>query len=650
MERSGHYSASGDPDILRVKILRDQLLDIRSGIFFSIPISTILSALILSIHFVSSPAILPALIWFLAVTVINGTRIVLALSLRDEGVGQETDLSEISTSLTRFKLLAFLSGIAWSFLAFLTDGYTSPQSEVHLIILAGISAGAVVYGSSCAAVPIYFIAPPLVVAAACLLPQGGFETHVLVFSVVLFLAGLARGTLLGQARFIEASRLRHEAEQLAGEMEQSSRQDPLSGLLNRRGLEHAIDKLARSDGPFVAMLIDLDGFKSVNDTYGHKVGDDLLVRIAHRISKQAPAGSMLARIGGDEFVLLYPEKAAQEPRRLAQDIIGAIAKPYPPVASVRVGACVGIYRSDTPTLTEMLLRADMALYAAKRRGRNECCEFDGHLQRELERRQCVERDLPGAIEKGELGNSFQPIVSLETGVVIGFEALLRWRHPRHGEISPPEMVEAARKMGLLLQLTETVFGNCCKMMERLRAVGLPELRVAMNLSPREIENSNVDEMIISGLRERKLPAPMLEIEITEEAPVDRLRIGGKLKRLSDSGVSIALDDFGTGFSTLAWLKSSRIRKVKIDKDFIGGISMSPDDQLLVKTVIDLSLALEIEVMAEGVETEEDCQTLRDLGCKTAQGFLFSPALPMDDAIQLAFARLPGMPASPHPAG
>jgi diguanylate cyclase len=648
-EQIGRGPIFGGRDGLKVRILQDQLSDIRSGVFFSIPISTMLSVLILAVHMASVGSIY-ALFWFAAVNLINATRIVLAIVLpKADGAG-ESDLRQVTVHLRYFKLLALLSGIAWAFLALLADGFTTPESPLYLIILAGISAGAVVYGSSCASVAINFITPPLLVAAACVLPQGGIENQALTFSILLFLGGLARGTFVGQARFIEASRLKHEAKQIAAEMERSSWEDPLTGLLNRRGLENAIDRIAHADGPFVTMLIDLDGFKSVNDTYGHKVGDDLLVRIARRIEEQAPARSILARIGGDEFVLLYPTAAARNPPdKLASEAIAAIARPYPGVASVRIGACVGIYGSDKPSLTEMLLRADVALYAAKRRGRNEFCLFDAALQEQLERRQCIERDLRSAIETKSLGTWFQPIVRLETGGIIGFEALLRWYHPVHGEIAPPEIVDAARETGLLQQLTETVFLNCCCMIESLMRAGLDGVRVAMNLSPRELENGSVDDMIVAGLDGRGLPASMLEVEITEEAPIDRQRVSEKLERLSDFGISIALDDFGTGFSTLAALRDSRIRKVKIDKGFIGGIAGSPDDQLLVKAVIDLCGALGIEVLAEGVETGEDCETLRMLGCTTAQGFLFSKAVPLEQAIELASRRSGGthreMPAA-----
>ncbi|MER8716465.1 bifunctional diguanylate cyclase/phosphodiesterase [Mesorhizobium sp. M1295] len=376
--------------------------------------------------------------------------------------------------------------------------------------------------------------------------------------------------------------------------------------------------------------------KSVNDTYGHRTGDELLVRIARRIEEEAPEGSTLARIGGDEFVLFFPStRVSLSASDLASNIIAKIARPYIEVASVRVGASIGIYLAQTPGLTEMLLRADIALYTAKRRGRNEFCLFDAELDRELQRRQSVERDLHSAIKTRSLQPWFQPIVKLDTEAVVGFEALLRWSHPTHGAISPPDIITAARETGMLQLLTQTVFADCCAFIDGLVKADCRDLRVAMNVSPRELEAGDIDDMVLNGLAARGLPATMFEIEITEESPVDPDRVDEKLGRLSHAGISIALDDFGTGFSTLASLKDSRIRKVKIDQGFIRGLAKSREDRLLVKSVIDLGNMLGIEVMAEGVETEADRQTLHKLGCRTAQGFLFSKAVPLSQALEMA---------------
>ncbi|CDX28671.1 Diguanylate cyclase/phosphodiesterase [Mesorhizobium sp. ORS 3359] len=610
-------------------ILRDQLADLSKGVFISMPIGTVLAALILAVQLLSGGG-LAAVAWFAAIALVNGARVVLALA--QSGAADERP-EAVGVRLSLYGLLALASGIAWSFLALLSDGYTTAQAPLYLIVLAGASAGSVTYCTSHAPASINFIALPLVTAAACVLAQGGVENDVLGFTILLFLGGMIRGALLGQSRFRETSRLKYEAREFAAEMERNSRRDPLTGLLNRSGLEQAIAGLGVSGGPFVAMLIDLDGFKSVNDTYGHTIGDGLLVKVARRIEDHAPQGATIARIGGDEFVLHFSAcRSPQAAGELASSIIAAIANPDPELNSVRVGASIGIYQADKPQLTEMLLKADFALYAAKRGGRNEYCLFDADLDAALERRNRIERDLRGAIESGALCCWFQPLVRLDTSAVVGFEALLRWRHEVHGAISPPEIVTAARETGLLSLLTETVFLNCCAMIAELVRQGRPDVRVAMNLSPRELEAGNVDDTILDGLKAKNVPAAMLEIEITEEAPVDRDRVGQKVGHLADAGISIVLDDFGTGFSTLVSLKDSRIRKIKIDKDFVRDLAKSVEDQAVVEAVIGLGRTLGIEVMAEGVETDADRMILRSLGCMIAQGYLFSPALPMRDAL------------------
>ncbi|MDX8480691.1 bifunctional diguanylate cyclase/phosphodiesterase [Mesorhizobium sp. VK24D] len=613
--------------------MRDQLADLRMGLFVSMPIGTVLCALILAVQMLSGGG-LWALLWFVAVSAINGARIGLALAQPDipDG-GPDRGRKPVEARLSLYGMLALASGLAWSFLAALSHGYATAQAPLYLIVLAGLSAGSVTYSASYAPASINFMILPLLTAAGCVLAKGDIENYILGFTVLLFLGGMIRSSRLGQARFKETSRLKYEARAFAAQLERNSRRDPLTNLLNRNGLEQAITRLGLAGGPFVAMLIDLDGFKSVNDTYGHNIGDDLLVRVARRIENHAPPGATIARIGGDEFVLLFPAlKSPHSTGELASLIIAAIASPDPALKSVRIGASMGIYVSEKPRLTEMLLRADFALYAAKRSGRNEYCLFDAALDHGLERKHCIERDLRGAIEAGTLCSWFQPIVRLDTPAVVGFEALLRWRHPVHGAISPPEIVTAARETGLLSLLTETVFLNCCSMIEELARNGRQDVRVAMNLSPRELEAGNVDDMILDGLKAKNVPAAMLEIEITEEAPVDRDRVDEKVERLADAGISIVLDDFGTGFSTLASLKDSRIRKIKIDKDFVRNLAKSVEDQALVKAVIDLGRTLGIAVMAEGVETDADRLILRSLDCTIAQGFLFSAALPMHEAL------------------
>ncbi len=632
-------------DALDASIRADQLEDLKSGLLFSMSISSALSALVFLMQAIAGNWVAGG-IWFLAVNTVNSMRVFIALR---PGIEGDNAREATRRQLNKLSALAIISGFLWSFLALLTKGYATDDAPHHLIILTGICAGAVIYGTSHWLATIGFTTPPLVITAVTLFWKDTFQDSLLAVAVVLFLGGITRSALRGQARFLEASRLKHQAEQTAAEMELSSRVDPLTGLLNRRGLEHAVQQLTAADAPFIMMLIDLDGFKAINDTYGHKMGDDVLVKIARKIEESAPAAARIARIGGDEFAVLCSGTASFDVSGTATNIIARIATPEPGVASVQVGACIGIYISRTPDLTGMLLCADTALYSAKRRGRNGSCLFDAELEQVLQRRHCIERDLRNSIETREISAWFQPIVKIDTREIIGFEALLRWDHPLHGPITPPEIVTVARETGMLQLLTDAVFADCCGLMKDLHAIGRRDIRVAMNVSPRELEAGSIDDMVLSGLEAEGLPTTMFEIEITEEAPVDPDRVDEKLGRLSSAGISIAIDDFGTGFSTFAALKDRRIGKVKIDKAFIRGLARSPKDRILVKAVIDLGSSFGIDVMAEGVETETDRATLQSLGCKIAQGYHFSRAMPREQAIETVKALRTPLPGEPTTA-
>ncbi|RFB79849.1 putative bifunctional diguanylate cyclase/phosphodiesterase [Methylovirgula sp. 4M-Z18] len=621
-------------DSLKARIVSDQVRDVEAGLFVSMPTSTLLSGMLFFVDGVSGRGV-DAVIWFLAISIINFARIIVALRGSILSTAGTDGLSAEHRRLRSYKVLAALAGLAWAYIAVLTDGFTSQQTTLHLIILVGVSAGAAIYSSSCAALSINFFTVPISVAIVCLLWNGGMENDVLAIACVLFLGGVTRGAMIVEKHFREICSLRYLAVEAASEMERRSLEDPLTGLLNRRGLERTISRLKSRDLPLITMLIDLDGFKSINDTYGHAAGDNLLVMLTHRLQAIAPSGATISRIGGDEFILIFHQTGEhQDVSAFASSLIFEICRPYPSIASVRIGACVGIYQSGKPNLTEMLLRADTALYKAKSLGRNEFYFFDAALDHSLERRQCIERDVKMAIENGNLKNWFQPIVKLPVREVVGFEALLRWSHPVHGNISPLEAISAARETGQLPSLTEAIFRNCCAMVEALLQAGHGRTRVAMNISPKELETGSIDDMILSGLESRSLPASMFEIEITEEAPIDVERVHEKLERLIRAGVSISLDDFGIGFSTLASLKDGRFSKVKIDKHFILGLSHSPKDQMLVKTVIDLGRSLTIEVGVEGVESQEDLDTLQSLGCSQAQGFLFARPLPLPEAVAI----------------
>jgi EAL domain-containing protein (putative c-di-GMP-specific phosphodiesterase class I) len=288
----------------------------------------------------------------------------------------------------------------------------------------------------------------------------------------------------------------------------------------------------------------------------------------------------------------------------------------------------------------MLSCADEALYAAKAAGRNRFRVFDEGLRGRLEMRRDSERDLSHALAERGLEVWFQPIFAEGGGRVAGLEALVRWRHPVHGWVPPGEIVAAAARAGLTESLLRFILEQVCAAMQALRAAGIPDIRVAMNVSPREMAQIPVDEIVLDRLRALGLPPCLLEIEITEETALDIEAVQGKLLALSRAGIGVALDDFGIGYSSLASLRQLRAGRVKIDRSLVTGLSTSDDKRGLVQAVLGLGRALGLEVVAEGVETAEDLATLRALGCPFLQGYHLGRPVPADEALRRVLACRP----------
>ncbi len=623
-------------DPIFTRVLHDQLFDVQKATFVAVTINIVLSFIVLYSLLVTTDSKY-SIQWFCLLNFINIIRLIHSYRISKYKSSLFFDSETLLREHIRiYQWLTFLSGLCWSLVALLTDLYKVDNYEFYLIIVAGICAGSVTNISSNMWFSINFIMPPLLITGIALFFRDQIIDYMLVISIILFIISMVRGAVLGHYRFVESSRLKHEATEVAQAMERMSMEDPLTGLLNRRGLENALEHLKSQQEQMIGMLIDLDGFKAINDTYGHKTGDELLVVIAARLRRSAPLHAIIARIGGDEFAVLYPARYKKtNPETTAKNIITSLIKPYSTAGTVQIGACIGISYSGFTTLSELLLSADMALYEAKNTGRNEYYVFDEVLQKKLARRQMLETDMEQALHTQAISNWFQPIIDLTLFKVSGFEALLRWNHPVHGAIPAPEIVQIARDIGQLDQLTHHVFENCCAMLVNLREAGRDDIIVAMNLSSRELASANIERMIVNGFQKYNIGFSSFEIEITEDAPIDHFTVEDTLARLSGHGISIAIDDFGTGFSTLASLKSGMINKVKIDKSFIARVALSKEDRLLVKAVVDLGLAMKMEVVAEGVENAKNLRVLKTLGCRKAQGYLFSPAMLPDEAIRYA---------------
>ena len=651
-------SPQGADPALRRLIRRDQLDAVRQSVLRAIPVNMLLglTGTLVALQAGQGEA---GLLWLAFSTAANLLRIALCRApcpgLALDAATPPDTVEELAESIDRHlalsSLAALLSGLVWACLPVLCAGYTAPQTLFYLTVTCGITAGAVTHAIAYARIPSCFITPPLLSVAACLLYAGGFDRICLAATVFLYLVALLRSSAATETLFRESSRLKNEAtalarsraaahasaSALAEEMRERATHDGLTGLLNRAGFAQAVEERVGAHPPeadLCLMLLDLDGFKSVNDAYGHTAGDRVLVEVGRRLAAALPPACLAARLGGDEFALCYDPAAGPEPAALAERLVAAIAAPIGSLDPGRLGMSVGLYRGPPASLTQMLGCADEALYAAKATGRNRVRLFDERLSRRRAMRRACELDLSQALTEGALEVWFQPIFGRGGRVPVGLEALVRWRHPVHGWIPPNEIVATAAMAGLTESLLRFILEQVCTMLCGLRERGAEGVRVAMNVSPREMAQVAVDEIVLGRVYALDLPPALLEIEITEETALDIEAVQGKLAALSKAGVRVALDDFGTGYSSLASLRQLRADRVKIDRSLVTGLTTSDDKRGMVHAVLGLGRSLDIEVVAEGIETADDLETLRSLGCPLMQGYHLARPAPALAAIEI----------------
>jgi diguanylate cyclase len=634
-------------------ILADQLMAVRRSMLISVPVSIILglTSLLVAFHYGHA---LAGLLWFFASTLVNTARIVLCrspirlLSSDDPVEPTNLDPASVKNHLFLQSATAAISGVVWAFIAVLCEGYTAPQTVFYLVVLCGITAGAITAGFAYARMPICYIVPVLLSVAGCLVYAAGFERYCLAATTLLYLAALIRGARESEGLFRQSSRLKNEATAMAeslktardqateaaAEMGHRAAHDALTGLLNRGGLMQAVASLPSSGTGLTLMLLDLDGFKSINDAFGHKAGDRVLVEVGRRLRQSLQGGILVARWGGDEFAVLFDATLAEDAISIAATkLIATMSIPFATFDAGRIGVSIGVCASNQRDIDEMLVRADAALYRAKSQGRNRYYIFDESLRSYLEMRRDIERDLAKALSNDAVEVWFQPILG-DGGRKLGdLEALVRWNHPRHGWIPPTDLVTVASLSGLAEPLFRYILKDVCAMMQTLRAMNLGHMRVAMNMSPREMAQIAVDDLIMAKLRRLDLPASMLEIEITEDTAKDIRSVQGKLAALTNGGVRIAIDDFGVGYSSMSSLRQLHVDRIKIDRSFVAGIAGSTDDRNVVQSILSLGKSLGIEVVAEGVETEADFHALRQLGCATMQGHYFAMPMPQHETIE-----------------
>ncbi|RST30002.1 GGDEF and EAL domain-containing protein [Sphingomonas ginkgonis] len=415
--------------------------------------------------------------------------------------------------------------------------------------------------------------------------------------------------------------------------------DVLSGLPNRGRVRQLLGEALRqatvSNVPCAIMFLDLDGFKPVNDTFGHPKGDAVLQAVAKRLCDEVGPEGTVGRMGGDEFAIVIPDgQSRKKVEQLADRIIVSIREPYMiDQTEIRIGVSVGCAFGpiDGATVDDLILKADLALYQAKDAGRGVARYFSSELQSEQDDRVRLEGDIRAAIDSRQFHLAFQPLVSAKTQKLVGFEALIRWNHPKRGFVPPNVFIPVAEECGLMGPLGEFVVDEACR-----AAAQWPEpITVALNISPKQIILPSLPNTVSQALGRYKIPGNRIELEVTEGVFLgDNNQTLDVLSRLRALGVGIALDDFGTGYSSIGYLNKAVFHKLKIDGSFVREAGTRPENVAIIQSIVQLAKSFRMNVTAEGVETAEDFERMRDLGVDTIQGYLFGRPLSFDRANQM----------------
>lgn len=416
--------------------------------------------------------------------------------------------------------------------------------------------------------------------------------------------------------------------------------DPLTNLFNRRAVKEKTTELsarASRRGKSVAfMMIDLDGFKKINDIYGHDSGDMLLREVADRMRDVVPPSSIIARLGGDEFgiCLMFEPEYPESVDHIAEDLVEALSRPVPIAdAAQTVTASIGISRPehDCDSIDMLMRRADIALYAAKKNGRNGYSWFENGMEVELRSRNSLEGDIRAAIPNDEFVPFFEQQIDLNTGELVGFEMLARWVSPVRGLISPDDFIPVAEETGMIGDLSMSIVRKA--MLEAKHWD--PKLSISVNISPVQLKDPWLAQKIVKILVETGFPASRLEVEITESSLFKNLSLAQSIVgSLKNQGIRIALDDFGTGYSSLAHLRALPFDRIKIDRSFVSSMLENAESAAIVNAIAGLGASLQVPITAEGIEDEKIVAKLRNLGCSKGQGWLFGQPLSIDQTRNL----------------
>lgn len=443
----------------------------------------------------------------------------------------------------------------------------------------------------------------------------------------------------GQAHFYGTARDITERKEAEAFINFQAYHDLLTRLPNRAlfkdRLMLAITHAQRNNQKLAVMFLDLDRFKVVNDTLGHAMGDRLLQAVTQRLESCLRRGDTLSRFGGDEFTLLLPEITCHnDARKIARKLISVLKEPFQlGEHEVFVGVSVGIaiFPDAGETLDQLIQTADIAMYHVKAGGKNGYRFFSETMSIDTANRLSLERDLRAALTRQELRVFYQPQVETKTGRVLGLEALVRWAHPERGLLYPGDFLALAEETNLISDVSEQVLATGCREVKRWIAEGHKDLRLAVNLSPAQVDHPRFVHNLMAQLVKSDFPPGNLEIEITENSIMSDLeQISHKLRELASYGVRIAIDDFGTGYSSLNYLHKLPIHTLKVDQSFVRSIRHEEGDACVVNAIVAMAHGLRLDIVAEGVETDIQLDYLRNLGCQQVQGFFYGPARPAEE--------------------
>ncbi|MBP2168275.1 diguanylate cyclase (GGDEF)-like protein [Erwinia toletana] len=488
--------------------------------------------------------------------------------------------------------------------------------------------------------------------AAANFPQGSHTTHygvnsnwlaILVMVVTLAILGITLLVSMLDARMqARTSILASSLAEANRELAQLALHDNLTRLPNRILLEdrldQAINKATREKSQFALMFMDLDGFKAVNDAFGHHIGDNLLIAVTERMTANMTGHFTLARLGGDEFVLLIEIDDPNDAAAVADMLVKAVDRPfeisrYELVVSLSIG--IAVFPGDGVDERELLFNADAAMYHTKNNGRNGYNFFQPSMNSIAQNQLQLINDLWLALEHQQLRLFYQPKYCAPHGPIIGFEALLRWQHPERGLLTPDVFLPLAEKTGIIVNIGNWVIDEACRQLRVWHLQGHPHWSVAVNLSALQFEQNNLVETVVNALENHQIPADLLTLEVTETTamrdPDESVRI---LTELTQLGVKASIDDFGTGYSSLLYLKRLPASELKIDRAFVNELQADTEDATIVSAIVALAQSLNLKVVAEGVETTAQQEFLTGLGCNTLQGYLLGRPISPEKVTEL----------------